>query len=109
MNTFSRLCFLGLALALNLVLVGRLVWGGQGLISYRELKSQHEALEKDIKEAEAVNLALSREIRLLQSDDRYVEKMIRKRLNFVRDNEIVYLFPDAPEARPGVGPDEGKN
>lgn len=109
MKVFPRLLFLGIALALNVVLFGRLLFSEQGLVAYRELKAQHLALEEAVKKADAVNLALSREIRLLQSDDRYVEKMIRKRLNFVRDNEIVYLFPDAPEARSGVGSDEGKN
>lgn len=101
--------FLGLALTLNTVLFGTLVWGDHGLVAYRALKAEHQSLQKDIAAADAVNLSLSREIRLLQSDDKYIEKMIRKRLNFVRDNEVVYLFPDAQEARSGAVPNEGKN
>ena len=36
--------------------------------------------------------SLSREIRLLKTDPDYVEKVIRQRLNYVRKNEILYLF-----------------
>ena len=61
------------------------------------------------KQAERKLADLSREIRLLQTDDSYVEKMIRQRLNYVRKNEILYLFD---EARPedstwaGAGTDD---
>ena len=44
------------------------------------------------------NLSLSREIRLLQTDQKYVEKMIRQRLHYLRDNEILYLFDAAPKS-----------
>ena len=38
----------------------------------------------------------------------YVEKMIRQRLNFVRSNEILYLFTEDANAR-GALPHDGKN
>ena len=41
--------------------------------------------------------ALSREIRLLKTDPAYVEKVIRQRLNYVRKNEILYLFDKSRE------------
>lgn len=105
-----RRFLLCLSLAVNALLLYRFVWGTNGLVDYQSLKKQGKMLEQRISELDKANLALSREIRLLQSDDKYNEKMIRKRLNFVKDNEILYLFPDAQEAaRPGAGPDEGKN
>ena len=89
---FWRSLILVLALVVNASLVFRLVWGPRSVVSYRELAAQHAELEQEIERYDAINAALSREIRLLQTDGRYVEKMIRQRLNFVRSNEILYLF-----------------
>ena len=52
----------------------------------------HESLQNEIASLDAQNLSLSKEIRLLQSDNKYVEKVIRQRLHYVRDNEILYIF-----------------
>lgn len=83
-----------LALVVNVTLLFRLFWGTQSVASYHELSEQHSALIKEIAIFDGVNAALSREIRLLQSDEKYVEKRIRQRLNFVRNNEVLYLFTD---------------
>ena len=78
------------------------------VVSYRELASQYAELLKERDGFDVVNAGLSREIRLLQSDEKYVEKMIRQRLNFVRSNEILYLFTEDANAR-GALPHDGKN
>lgn len=93
-----KLLILGIALTVNATLFSRLAWGPQSVIAYRELSEQQTVLEEKIAAADADNAAVSRQIRLLQSDDKYVEKMIRRRLNFVRDNEILYLFSDRQDA-----------
>ena len=77
---------------ISIVLFSRTVWGPTGLLEYRELKKQYADLEKQIADLDKENMALSREIRLLQSDNQYVEKVIRQRLHYVRDNEVLYLF-----------------
>ena len=101
---------LGISLLVNVVLVYGLIWGDQGLMAYQSLKEQHNTLESRIKGLDEKNLALSREIRLLQSDEKYQEKMIRKRFNFVKDNEILYIFPGAHDtAKTGAGSNETKN
>ena len=100
----------GFSLVINLVLVYRLIWSDQGFVAYKSLKEQHLGLESRIKELDEKNRIVSREIRLLQSDEKYQEKVIRKRLNFVKDNEILYIFPGAHDtAKTGAGPDETKN
>ena len=105
-----KLLIVGIALMVNATLFSRLVWGPQSIIAYRELSEQQQVLEERIAGADAANAVLSRQIRLLQSDDAYVEKMIRRRLNFVRDNEILYLFPDREDAfGQRVYADDGKN
>ena len=102
--------FIGFSLAINAILLYSLIWGGQGLNAYRNLKEQHQLLEGRIQELDAKNIALSREIRLLQSDEKYQEKVIRNRFNFVKDNEILYIFPGSQDtAKTGAGLHETKD
>lgn len=102
--------FVGFSLVINVILAYSLIWGGQGLSAYRNLKEQHQALENRIKKLDALNIALSREIRLLQSDEKYQEKVIRNRFNFVKDNEILYIFPESRDtAKTGAGSHESKD
>ncbi len=54
---------------ISIVLFSRTVWGPTGLLEYRELKKQYADLEKQIADLDKENMALSREIRLQQSDN----------------------------------------
>lgn len=83
---------LTLVLCINAALVGRIIWGEQSLYSWRMLKGKESELAQELSQLDAQRASLSREIRLLKSDPAYVEKMIRQRLNYVRKNEILYLF-----------------
>jgi len=95
---------------LNVVLFYRMVWSPYGILVYHKLRQEHAQLEAQVQTLDKHNLALSREIRLLRSDDSYVEKMIRQRLHYVKDNEILYLFSDAQSSsKAGATADEGKN
>lgn len=76
----------------NVVLFTRVIWGSTGILEYRELKARYESLQNEIASLDAENLSISKEIRLLQSDNKYVEKVIRQKLHYVRDNEILYIF-----------------
>lgn len=93
----------------NVALFSRMIWGPTGLVEYRALKQEYAQLQARISGLDAENLALSKEIRLLQSDDRYVEKMIRQRLRYVRDNEVLYLFGATSQPRTGAEINDGKN
>jgi len=95
---------------LNVVLFYRMIWSPYGLLVYHKLRHEHAQLETHVQELDKYNLALSREIRLLRSDNSYVEKIIRQRLHYVRDNEMLYLFNDAQSSsKAGATVDEGKN
>ncbi len=120
MNTYSRsrtssnrplvlkALVLAVAILVNLVLAARLAWGPQSVLAYRELKNQHTELLEKLSYLNTSNATLSAQIRLLQEDDNYVEKVIRQQLNFVRDNEILYLFDDG-QSSSGAATDDGKN
>lgn len=89
-----RKIILTASLFLNLVLVYALIWGQRGIIAYKELREHCDTLSARIQVLGEEELALSQEIRLLKAnDDKYLENLIRNRLNFVRENEILYIFP----------------
>jgi cell division protein FtsB len=104
-----RYVLLALSFIVNLLLVWALVWGNNGLVAYENLANDYKVLNEHIEEIYAENLALSREIRLLQTDSKYIEQVIRKRLNFVKDNEILYVFPSDQEVQMPEGVNEPKN
>lgn len=107
---FWKRFLLGCLIALNLVLILRMLTSDQGIFAYRQLKADYDALAQQLHELEDQNLALSQEIRLLQSDPAYIEKIVRQRMNFVKDNEILYIFPEATkEGIAGAVQDEGKD
>lgn len=97
-----KISLLILAFFVNITLGWRLVSGPQSLVTYRELRAQYEDLKREVERYDDINAALSREIRLLQTDDGYIEKSIRQRLNFVLDNEILYLFTEEPQSAGAV-------
>lgn len=90
-----RTGILAFSIFFNIVLCYRFIWGTEGLMYYRDLKQQLGSLSQQVEELNRVNLDLSNEIRLLKTDDAYVEKIIRQRLNYVKNNEILYLFEES--------------
>lgn len=104
----GRIVLIALLLVINLFLMFRLIWSDQGIFAYLELKSRYEVLQSKIDNVDKESLDLSQEIRRLKSDKAYQEKIVRERMNFVRKDEILYIFPD--ETTDGkVGADEQEN
>lgn len=97
-----------IAVMLNIILLGRIFLSDEGISGYTALKSENEELRLELEAVSEKNLALSREIELLNSDEKYLEKIIRSKLNFVRDNEILYLFQEN-QTLSGALPDDGEN
>ncbi len=103
--------FILIALGLiNIILFYRMIWGDSGVLAFNKLRMQYKGLVQELANLDEENDDLSNEIRLLKSDDAYVEKMIRQRLHYVRQNEILYLFTDKPVGQKnGEDSNEGKN
>ena len=98
--------FLGV---LNIALLFKTVWGPTGLAQYQSLKHQYQDLKDKIARLDKENVALSRDIRLMQTDSAYAEKAVRRKLHYLRDNEIVYLFTDSSGHATGAKTNDGKN
>lgn len=102
----GRLVLIALLLVINLILLFRLVWSDQGVFAYLDLKQRYEALQQKIEGVDAESLDLSQEIRKLKSDKGYQEKIVRERMNFVKKDELLYIFPEENAKPGGEGTDE---
>ncbi len=98
---------------LNVFLAYKLIWGEQGILAHQELKAQNQALDERLAELSLRQQLLSDEIRLLKNDAAHMESIIRSRLNYVKDNEVLYMFPEGfPQTNTsttGAEADEAKN
>lgn len=90
---FIRRLLLALILFCNAVLLYNLIWSDKGVFAYLDLKSHQKQLKMRIESLGGRSLDLSQEIRWLKSDRAFTEKMTRAHGNYLRDNEIIYLFP----------------
>lgn len=106
---FWRTTLIVLLGLLNIALLGKLLWSNTGILEYLQLKKQLADLRSEIVQLDAENLALSREIRLLQTDRQYVEKMVRHHLHYLRENELVYIFASSSDKNAGEKANDRKN
>ena len=92
------------ALCIALILSGLFILGTMALAIHNEKgflamwEKQHQlaVLESDTADVEEVNAGLRHEIRRLQKDMEYIEKIAREELRLVRPGEVVFEFADEP-------------
>ncbi len=89
---FWKTLFLSFALLLNVTLGYRLLFSEQSIFSWQGVQEHYAGMQQELKAIQQKLAFLSEEIRLLQSDSGYIERAVRERLNFVRENEILYVF-----------------
>lgn len=78
----------------NIVFLVALMWGKHGLAGYEHLRTEYDHLKLELQDLQNQQNKLGYKLNLLKNDDAYVEKMIRKHLKFVKDNEIIYDFSE---------------
>ncbi len=93
----SRVIVLIIFIIVNTTFTYQALWGKKGLLGHEAIAARFAEAQERCARLDKENMALSREIRLLQNDRPYIEKMIRERLRFLHDNEILYLFGDDDE------------
>lgn len=65
---------------------------GEGPRDLMALRSHRAALEAHRGQLEAENASFRTEIQKLRSDDRFLERLIRRELGYARADELVYKF-----------------
>ena len=106
---FLRVCILVTLGIINMAVFCHMIWGPTGIVQYRNIKKQYQDLQQKISDLDTENVSLSRQIRLLESDNQYYEKMIRQRLHYLRANELLYIFDTKADNLVGGAYNEGKN
>lgn len=83
--------------ALLALLIGFAVFGDRGIVRAYHVYHQKLELESQIRQLGQEGATLRREIaQLKMKDGAYVEHVARTELGMVRDNELVYQFPQNP-------------
>ena len=97
----TRLSFLLRREWLSLIFGGVLVMlllsallGNLGPRDLIDLQSHRAALEERRNQLAADNASLRTRVQKLRSDDRYIERLIRRELGYARPDELVYKFAD---------------
>lgn len=105
-----RKVLLSISLGLNIILFYALIWSEHGVLAFREMKTQFNSIILRMEDLGQKNILMEKEIILLKNDQKYLEKRIRNRLNFVRNNEILYIFPSGKDSESaGAQENEAKN
>ncbi|MGE4264226.1 MAG: septum formation initiator family protein [Desulfovibrio sp.] len=105
----AKRILLGVLIAVNFVLLFRLIWSDHGVIAYMNMRNRSVMLEDQLREVDAKSLELSNEIRRLKMDRAYQEMVIRDRMNYVKEKEVLYIFSDRTDVAQGAVDDEKKD
>jgi len=84
--------FLFLLCIINIFLVFKIFDADSGLPVYKDLKNKIETVQEKINDVDFRNREISSEIRILKKNDQYVNRLIKRELFYVADNELMYIL-----------------
>jgi len=84
----------GILLLLTFYFVWLTWFGSRGHRALSAVEHEIVRLQNHNQELAVENQRFSRKIRLLQSDVRYQELVVRRELYMIRENEIIFLFDE---------------
>jgi len=84
--------FLFLLCIINIFLVFKIFDEDSGLPVYKDLKNKIESVQEKIDNVDFRNREISSEIRILKKNDQYVNRLIKRELFYVADNELMYIL-----------------
>ena len=85
-----------------ILLIVAAIFGEHGLIHLLRMRTEQQELEQLTFTLQQGNEHLRQQIRRLQSDDWYIERLARERLGMVKKDELIYRVaaPPAPAPAP---------
>src|ERR1700685_1787518 len=86
--------------AVTCLFMVHVMFGANGMVGYKQKRSEYEALQKQIAHVRTENEKVTQQIQGLQSDKKAIEKEAREQLGYAKPGEYVYVAP-AP-AKPEV-------
>lgn len=92
-----------IALCLTGAIVAWLGFGERGLIRLYHTEMERQAFIERIRRLDEENKALLKEVQRFRTDMEYVESVVRRELNLIKKNEIIYRFKNEAQRRnPGT-------
>jgi cell division protein FtsB len=71
------------------------MFGANGMIVYKQKRTEYESLQKQIRQEQQENETYTQKIQGLKADEKAIEKEAREQLHYARPGEYVYV-PPAP-------------
>ncbi|MGE4443155.1 MAG: septum formation initiator family protein [Desulfomicrobium sp.] len=84
--------FLFILCIVNIFIVFKIFDEESGLPAYKDLKVKIDGVQEKINDVDFRNRQISSEIRILKKNDQYVERLIKRELFYVADNELMYII-----------------
>ena len=78
------------------------MFGANGMIVYKQKRTEYEALRKQIVQAQQENDRYTQQIQGLKSDQKSIEKEAREQLGYAKPGEYVYVAPVPSKPAPAV-------
>lgn len=75
------------------------IFGERGLLRIYHLNKEKQDVQLRLEALKGDNLKLVREVDALKNDRRYLESIARRDFGMVRNNEIIYQFPQKTETK----------
>jgi cell division protein FtsB len=85
-----RYTYLILLVFMILLIAYYTIFGDRGILKMRKLGNNLENIRASTQKLQEENEGLKREIRLLQEDEEYIERIAREELGLAREDEIIY-------------------
>lgn len=89
----NRRFLMGLGACAGLALTFLVVFSHQGLYRIYRLRHERQVVEQENVRLAAENARLARTIDRLQHDPELIQDLIRRELNFIKKNEIIFQCP----------------
>lgn len=79
-------------LVLNIFLLYKIFDKKSGIPAYKELQGRIDLVREQIDEMDVCNRQVSSEIRVLKKNNQYIERLIKRELFYLSDNELMYIM-----------------
>ncbi len=96
----NHLLLVGVTLALGALLGFLVFFSHRGLYQIYRFRTERTLQEQDNARLAAENERLARTIDRLQHDPEFIQDLIRRELNFVKKNEVIFQLPPALGTKP---------
>ncbi len=103
----SRKLLAGVAAFLGVVMVAVVLFSHRGLYQIYRFRHDRVSLDQENARLAEENARLSRTIDRLQHDPEMIQDLIRRELNFVKKNEIIFQLPPGRQSKPAATPTPG--